>query len=323
MERTPHFGKSMGYYDGTMPEFHQVPWDERLLDDCRQLIRLAVREDLDREHDWTTVSLVPPEARAAADVVARESGVISGMRAAELACREMNLQATWEPQAADGDAVTKGQTLARLQGSARDLLTSERTLLNFLGRLSGIATLTRRFVEAIAGTQARLYDTRKTAPGWRRLEKYAVRCGGGHNHRTGLFDAILIKDNHLALGAQLAGQKRFSPAEAVQAARQCVAELRARGELNREFLIEIELDRLDEFEAVLSAGPDIILLDNMPPQTLREAVERRNRSGAAVELEASGGVRIDTVRSMAETGVERISCGALTHSAVNFDVALD
>jgi nicotinate-nucleotide pyrophosphorylase (carboxylating) len=306
-----------------MPDFQQLSWNEQLVDDCRQLIRLAVREDLDREHDWTTVSLVPPEAAAAASVVAREAGVVAGMRAAELACREMNLQATWQPQVADGDAVAAGQVLATLEGSARDLLTSERTLLNFLGRLSGIATLTRRFVDAIAGTRARLYDTRKTAPGWRRLEKYAVRCGGGHNHRTGLFDAILIKDNHLALGAHLGGQQRFTPAEAVQSAKEFLAQMRARGELDREFLIEIELDRLDELETVLESGPDIVLLDNMPLDDLREAVARRNQSGAAVELEASGGVRLDTVRSIAETGVERISCGALTHSAVNFDVALD
>lgn len=304
-------------------EFNQVSWDERTIDDCRHLIRLAVREDVDRQQDWTTLSLVPREAKAQANVVAREAGVIAGLEAAALVCREMNLQAQWKAQASDGDFVSPGHVVATLAGSARDLLTGERTILNFVGRLSGVASLTRRFVEQIAGTGARLYDTRKTAPGWRRLEKYAVRCGGGHNHRTGLFDAVLIKDNHLALGAQLAAEKRYSPAQAVQVAREFLEELRSRGELQSHMLIEIELDRLDDFEQVLAAGPDIILLDNMPPEVLREAVERRNASSSKAELEASGGVRLDTIRAIAESGVDRISCGALTHSAGNFDVALD
>jgi nicotinate-nucleotide pyrophosphorylase (carboxylating) len=304
-------------------EFTQLTWDDRLIDDCRHLIRLGVREDLEREHDWTTVALVPEEAQASARVVAREKGIIAGLQAAELVCREMNLQANWNAEINDGDMVSPGQTVARLNGSARDLLTAERTILNFLGRLSGIATLTRRFTDAIAGTTARLYDTRKTAPGWRRLEKYAVRCGGGHNHRTGLFDAILIKDNHLALGAGLVERQHYTPAEAVLAAKQFVQELKARGGLQRDLIIEIELDRLDDFDAVLAAGPDIILLDNMPPEVLAEAVFRRKTSGSPTELEASGGVRLETVRRIAESGVERISCGALTHSAVNLDVGLD
>jgi nicotinate-nucleotide pyrophosphorylase (carboxylating) len=304
-------------------EFTQLTWDDRLIDDCRHLIRLGVREDLEREHDWTTVALVPEEAQASARVVAREKGIIAGLLAAELVCWEMNLQATWTAEINDGDMVSPGQTVARLNGSARDLLTAERTILNFLGRLSGIATLTRRFTDAIAGTTARLYDTRKTAPGWRRLEKYAVRCGGGHNHRTGLFDAILIKDNHLALGAGLAERQHYTPAEAVLAAKQFIQEVKARGGLQRDLIIEIELDRLDDLEAVLAAGPDIILLDNMPPEVLAEAVFRRKTAGSPTELEASGGVRLETVRRIAESGVERISCGALTHSAVNFDVGLD
>jgi nicotinate-nucleotide pyrophosphorylase (carboxylating) len=306
-----------------MREFQQHTWEVRTIEDCRQLIRLAVREDLEREHDWTTVSLVPPEATAAASVVARQEGVVVGLRAAELACQEMNLYAAWQPRVNDGDRVTRGKVLATLTGSARDLLTAERTILNFMGRLSGIATLTRQFVDAIAGTQARLYDTRKTAPGWRRLEKYAVRYGGGHNHRAGLYDAILIKDNHLALGAQLNAAQRYSPAQAVTVAQQFVTQMQSRGELKHDVLIEIELDELDELEAVLAAGPDIVLLDNLPPARLREAVARRNAAGSRVELEASGGVRLETVRAIAESGVDRISCGALTHSAVNFDVALD
>lgn len=305
-----------------MPDFYQSTWDEQTIDDCRKLIALAVREDLDRGHDWTTVSLVPPQARAQADVVARQDGVVAGLLAAELVCREMNLAARWDPRASDGQAVTRGRLLATLEGSARDLLTAERTILNFLGRLSGVATLTQRFVRELAGLPARLYDTRKTTPGWRRLEKYAVRCGGGHNHRTGLFDAILIKDNHLALGRQL-GTEKFTPAQAVLHARNFVAQMRHESPVIGEPLIEIELDRLDDFETVLAAGPDIVLLDNMSSEKLREAVARRNAVGSRTELEASGGVRLETVRAIAETGVERISCGALTHSAVNFDVALD
>jgi len=305
-----------------MPDFHQSTWDDQTIDDCRQLIALAVREDLSRWHDWTTVALVPPEAQAAAEVVARQDGTVAGLLAAELVCREMNLAACWEPHASDGERVSAGQVLAELRGSARDLLTAERTILNFLGRLSGVATLTQRFVDELTGLSARLYDTRKTTPGWRRLEKYAVRCGGGHNHRTGLFDAMLIKDNHLALGAQL-GAQRFSPAQAVLHAQGFIRQMQRETPTIGEPLIEIELDRLDEFEAVLAAGPDVVLLDNMPLETLREAVARRNAAGSQTELEASGGVRLETIRAIAGTGVERISCGALTHSAVNFDVALD
>jgi nicotinate-nucleotide pyrophosphorylase (carboxylating) len=305
-----------------MPDFRQSTWDEQTIDDCRQLIALAVREDLDRGHDWTTVALVPSQAKAKAEMVARQEGVVAGLLAAELVCREMNLAAQWHPCASDGQAVSRGQVLATLEGSARDLLTAERTILNFLGRLSGVATLTQRFVRELDGLSARLYDTRKTTPGWRRLEKYAVCCGGGHNHRTGLFDAILIKDNHLALGQQL-GAEKFTPAQAVVHAKKFVERMRRESPNIGDPLIEIELDRLDDFEAVLSAGPDIVLLDNMPQEMLREAVGRRNAAGSKTELEASGGVRLETVRAIAETGVDRISCGALTHSAVNFDVALD
>jgi nicotinate-nucleotide pyrophosphorylase (carboxylating) len=254
--------------------------------------------------------------------VARQEGVVAGLLAAELVCREMNLAARWEPHTQDGQAVTRGHVLATLTGSARDLLTAERTILNFLGRLSGVATLTQRFVRELAGLPARLYDTRKTTPGWRRLEKYAVRCGGGHNHRTGLFDAILIKDNHLALGRQL-GAEKYTPAQAVLHARNFVEQMRKESPSIGEPLIEIELDRLDDFEAVLATGADVVLLDNMPLEMLRAAVARRDAAGSQAELEASGGVRLETVRAIAETGVDRISCGALTHSAINFDVALD
>lgn len=299
-------------------DFQQSLWDTATEDDCRQLIRLAVREDLGRAYDWTTVALVGPETAGQAQVVARRGGVIAGLPAAQLVLAEMDAQVLWQPRIADGAAVTAGTVLATVSGSARSLLTAERPLLNFLGHLSGIATLTRRYVEAVAGTQARLYDTRKTTPGWRRLEKYAVRMGGGHNHRTGLFDAVLIKDNHLALGA-VGGR---SPAEAVAAARDFLARLPA-GEPARDMIVEVEVDTLAQFAEVLAAGPDIVLLDNMSLDDLRSAVARRNAQAPEVELEASGGVNLQTIRGIALTGVDRISVGALTHSATWFDVGLD
>jgi nicotinate-nucleotide pyrophosphorylase (carboxylating) len=240
---------------------------------------------------------------------------------------EMEIAAEFRPLVADGDAAPAGSAIATLAGSARDLLTSERTILNLLGRLSGIATLTSQFVQAIAGTKAHIYDTRKTTPGWRRLEKYAVHCGGGRNHRTGLYDAILIKDNHLALGRNEQASAAFTPAEAVRRAKAFLAQQLAgevpRGAPDPDMLVEIEVDSLDQLRAVLPERPDLVLLDNMPPQMLQEAVRIRNESGYASELEASGGISLATVRAVAASGVERISSGALTHSAVCLDVALD
>jgi nicotinate-nucleotide pyrophosphorylase (carboxylating) len=189
-------------------------------------------------------------------------------------------------------------------------------LLNLVGRLSGVATLTRRFVDAVQGTPARIYDTRKTTPGWRRLEKYAVKCGGGCTHRTGLFDAVLIKDNHLAW-------MQLRPGDAVRRAREFLrATLRDPAQAET-MLLEVEVDTLEQLEDALPAGPDIVLLDNMSLEQLRAAVARRNAVDPGIELEASGGVNLRTVRGIAETGVERISVGALTHSAVSLDVALD
>ena len=199
-------------------EFAQIEWDALVEDECRRLVRSAVLEDLGRELDWTTVSLVPMEKIGRADIVARQAGVIAGIPAAKIVIDEMDRRIQIAPQVAEGQKVEAGAVIAKLEGPARSLLTVERPMLNFLGRLAGIATQTRQFVEAIAGTKARLYDTRKTTPGWRRLEKYAVRQGGGHNHRTGLFDAVLIKDNHVALGAALEGQASGSPAELVRRA---------------------------------------------------------------------------------------------------------
>ena len=178
-------------------DFAQVTWNDQLEDDCRQIIRLAVREDLNRHCDWTTVSLVPADVHGRADIVARQQGVITGLRVAELVVDEMQTNVSITLHQNDGDSVLPGARVARLDGSARDMLTSERILLNFIGRMSGIASLTQQYVQRIEGSGARIYDTRKTTPGWRRLEKYAVRSGGGMNHRTGLYAAVLIKDNHL------------------------------------------------------------------------------------------------------------------------------
>jgi nicotinate-nucleotide pyrophosphorylase (carboxylating) len=295
-------------------DFAQVEWDRQTEDDCRQLVRLAVREDLSREQDLTTLSLVPQEARGAAVIVARKPGLAAGLAAARTALDEMQADLTWTPNLRDGDPLENGTELARLQGSVRDLLTCERTILNFLGRLCGVATLTRQYVSAVAGTKARIYDTRKTTPGWRRLEKYAVRLGGGTNHRTGLFDAVLIKDNHLA-------QAGLNPREAVEQARRF---LLSAGYADTALpIVEIEVDTLDQFQLVLPARPDIVLLDNMSLEQLREAVALRDRVAPQVELEASGGIQLSTIRGVAETGVERISVGALTHSATNLDLGLD
>lgn len=299
-------------------DFHQLEWDATIEDDLRQLIRLAAREDLQRQQDWTTVALVDAKQKGRAAIVAREAGVIAGMRVLPVLVDEMQADISFDPKADDGGQVDRGTVLAELTGSARDLLTCERPLLNFIGRLSGIATLTRRFVDAVAGTKARIYDTRKTTPGWRRLEKYAVRCGGGCNHRSGLFDAILIKDNHLAL----ASGECLSPADAVRRARRFLDAAVSEG-LAATMPIEIEIDSVDQLADVLAAGPDIVLLDNMPTDELRAAVALRDAQAPSVELEASGGVRLATVREIAVAGADRISAGNLTHSACALDIALD
>ena len=300
-------------------DFRQIEWNAEVEDDCRQVVRLAVREDLGRSLDWTTVGLVPTDTQGSASVAVRERGVIAGLRAAECAIDEVNAGLTWTAACEDGDTVKPGQHVATIGGSARGLLTAERIILNLIGRLSGVATLASHFVSAVEGTAARIYDTRKTTPGWRRLEKYAARCGGAHNHRTGLFDAVLIKDNHLAFGGQ---SHTFSPAEAVGHCRDLLidqlGEERARG-----MIVEIEVDSLAQLDAVLPAEPDIILLDNMSPAELRIAVAARDQAAPQVRLEASGGVSLETVGDIARTGVDRISVGALTHSAVSLDVGLD
>lgn len=303
-------------------DFQQVAWDAALEDDCRQIVRLAIREDLDRLFDWTTLALVPTGSVAQAAIVSRKPGVACGLKAAELAISEMDVTIQLDAAAQDGDAIVAGQTLATLSGPARSLLTAERILLNLIGRLSGIATLAKTYVDAIKGTGAAIYDTRKTTPGWRRLEKYAARCGGARNHRTGLFDAILIKDNHLALAAQAQGTGHMTAAEAVRRARDFVDSMKAGGR-GIPLIIEVEVDTFQQLHEVLPEQPDIVLLDNMSLDELRHAVELRGSMAPAVQLEASGGVNLSTVGDIARTGVERISVGALTHSASSLDVGLD
>ncbi len=277
---------------------------------CRRLAELALEEDLDAVGDVTSAILLPTDRKGMAYLVARREGVLAGLPAAALTFALVDSSLVFETLRPDGSPLRPGERLAAVSGCARSILAAERTALNFVQRLSGIATLTRRHVDAVAGLPCRVLDTRKTTPGWRLLEKYAVRQGGGHNHRLGLYDGVLIKDNHLAA----LGDCADPIAEAIRLARQKVA-----GALP----LEIEVDTLEQLESALKARPDIVLLDNMPPSELRRAVSRRNEIAPAVLLEASGGVTLDTLRALAETGVDRISVGALTHSAIALDIALD
>lgn len=282
---------------------------------CHILIDLALAEDLGAAGDVTGQALVPPEAEGQAILVARSPGVLAGLEAARLVFEAVDADLAFEPVKHDADALEQGSVVARIRGPLQALLAAERTALNFVQRLSGVATLTRRYVDAVAGLRVRILDTRKTTPGWRLLEKYAVRCGGGDNHRTGLYDMILIKDNHLA-GLRLP-DARTEVAEALARARGF------REELGAELPLEIEVDSLEQLDAALACRADIVLLDNMSPATMREAVRRRDSVAPGVLLEASGGINLQTVRAVAESGVDRISVGALTHSAPALDLALD
>ena len=300
-------------------EFHQIQWGERLEDDIRQLVRLAIREDLDGRYDWTTVALVSDSSTASASLVAREAGVVAGLVALPTVLDEVeSTQIEWTPNTQDGASVRAHETLGTLRGPTRELLTLERQMLNLVGHLSGIATLTSQFVQHTDGTPAQIYDTRKTQLGYRKLEKYAVNCGGGRNHRTGLFDAILIKDNHLA---HCRDETSRSAGQAVRAAREFVTQNLP--ELAAEMIIEVEVDNLEQLRDVLTETPDIVLLDNMSTAQLAKAVQIRDALASTVELEASGGIDLLTIRSISETGVDRVSVGALTHSSPCFDVGLD
>ncbi|MBU2116003.1 MAG: carboxylating nicotinate-nucleotide diphosphorylase [Alphaproteobacteria bacterium] len=272
------------------------------------VVRAALAEDLGRAGDVTARACIPEGARMRAVFAARKAGVLAGIDCVRLAVLAMDPKASVDLKLSDGDAFEAGAVLAEVEADARAFLAAERTALNLLGRLCGIATLTRAYVEAVAGTKARIADTRKTTPGLRALEKHAVLCGGGVNHRFGLDDAILIKDNHVALCGGEA-------AEAVRRARAAAGHL---------MKVEVEVDRLDQLRAVLGLsagqGPDVVMLDNFSLDDLRTAVAE---TAGRVVLEASGGVTLGTVRAIAETGVDVISVGALTHSAAALDVGLD
>ncbi len=304
-----------------MNEFDQInASDERLQDELRKLVQFAIWEDLQDGVDLTTLALVPEGISGRAQIVARQPGTACGIELIETMIRESESSLCCKSLVADGETFSKMQTLCELSGTVRDLLSLERTILNFLGRLCGIATLTQRFVNELNGCKARVYDTRKTTPGWRYLEKYAVHCGGGRNHRLGLYDAVLIKDNHLAFELDADGQ-RLSPSAAVQKARSFLAAWPERRKTNT--IIEIEVDNLQQLADALTASPDIVLLDNMSLDDLKQAVQMRDAKAASVQLEASGGVSLVTIRNIAMTGVDRISVGALTHSATNLDLGLD
>lgn len=277
---------------------------------CGRLVELALAEDLGTTGDRTSLSTIPEDKTATAAFVARTHGVVAGLPAAALVCAAFP-GLTFTPELADGSGVIKGTRLAVVAGPLRAVLAAERTALNFLQRLSGVATLTRRFVELVAGTKAKVLDTRKTTPGWRLLEKYAVRCGGGTNHRVGLYDAVLIKDNHIAgLGDPTTAVRR-----AVELARTYPG--------NAGLPVEVEVDSLDQLRQVLAVKPEIVLLDNMTADELRACVALRDEHAPGVQLEASGGVNMTTIRGIAETGVDRISVGAITHSAMALDIGLD
>jgi nicotinate-nucleotide pyrophosphorylase (carboxylating) len=274
--------------------------------EIRRAVKLALAEDIGGG-DATTLATVPETAAAQAVLRAREPLVVAGLAFAEAAFTELSTAVKTEPLVKDGRPVQENEILLKISGPARALLSAERVALNFVQRLSGIATLTAQFVEAVKGTHAQILDTRKTTPGWRRFEKYAVACGGGHNHRLGLDDMVLIKDNHLAA---LRGEKPNAIAAAVQRAREKFPKLK----------IEVEADTLEQVEQAADAWADIILLDNMNPIQLRLAVQKVK---GRMKTEASGGVKLANVQAIAKTGVDFISVGALTHSARAVDLGLD
>lgn len=269
---------------------------------AREIVARALAEDVG-PGDITTLAIVGEDARCAAEIVVREEGVIAGLGVAGMTFEALDPEVSFEPSAADGDRVGAKAVVARVAGRARAILGGERVALNFLQRMSGIATLTARYAAAVKGTKARILDTRKTAPGLRMLEKYAVRMGGGMNHRMGLFDGVLIKDNHIRAAGGVA--------EAVARARKAGHHL---------VKVEVEAQSPAQVEAALSAGADVIMLDNLGLEEVRRAVKL---IGGRAETEVSGGVTLESVRELAECGVDYVSVGALTHSAAALDIALE
>jgi nicotinate-nucleotide pyrophosphorylase (carboxylating) len=291
-----------------------IPLDRlriRALESLQPLLTLALDEDIG-PGDLTSDVLIDTEAVARGELLSRAEGIAAGLLFVAPMLNRVDGRLRFEPHVEDGTPIHRDQVLGRIVGPVRPLLTIERTLLNFVQALSGVATYTRKFVDAVASSGAVILDTRKTTPGWRYLEKYAVRMGGGVNHRTGLHDGVLIKDNHLAVRA---------PNHVGETIAGLVREARQR--ISREIPIHVEVEQIDYLEEILLSKPDVVLLDNMKPPMIREAVVRRDRlfgdDGPA--LEASGGVTLANVREVAETGVDRISIGALTHSAPILDIS--
>ncbi|WP_343564610.1 carboxylating nicotinate-nucleotide diphosphorylase [Kiloniella sp. b19] len=280
---------------------HRPQLNRFLVEDA---VRSALKEDLGMAGDLTTEAIIPRDAKLEATVIARKDGCLAGQDFVLTAMAMMDSSVTAEVLVTDGSKCTAGEELTRLSGPARSILSAERVGLNFMGRLSGIATTTQQIIDAVGNLPVRVTCTRKTTPGLRAFEKYAVRCGGGHNHRFGLFDAVMIKDNHVAAVGGKIG-------DAIKAAREAVGHL---------VKIELEVDTLEQLEQALPFGPDVVLLDNMTPETLKEAV--RLVKGRAI-TEASGSITPQTARAYAESGVDVLSLGWLTHSAPNFDVGLD
>jgi nicotinate-nucleotide pyrophosphorylase (carboxylating) len=281
--------------------------DEQTVSDTRQLISMALVEDLDEYGDVTSQSLVDAEEQAHAEIIAREACCLAGLNVARMVFQAVDKSICWAPKCADGVCVVAGTPCVELSGPLRAILTAERTALNFLQRLSGIATVTRAFVQQAGNTRTRILDTRKTTPGWRRLEKYAVTCGGGTNHRMGLFDMIMIKDNHRNNWVR---RGRGGLGDAVRTARTRFPE----------HPVEIEVESIEDLRSVLDAQPDWILLDNMSTDDMRACVEA---CAGRCKLEASGGITLDTIAEVAKTGVDAVSLGCLTHSARAVDLSLE
>jgi len=279
---------------------------------ARTLTKMSLQEDLRDVGDLTSLSTIPTDLHATVNIVSRQSGVVCGLTILPIVFLELDASVVVKYHKQDGDAVARQTQIASISGPVRTLLTGERTVLNFMTLFSGIASRTAEFVTEVQHTKAVILDTRKTFPGYRLLQKYAVRCGGGTNHRMGLYDGILIKDNHIAArgdstcAAAVADARRYAKAHHVNPK------------------IEIEVDSLDQLRNALQESPEIVLLDNMSPETMRQAVAIRNASHSpSTLLEASGGVTLQTVRAIAESGVDRISIGSLTHSSPALDIGFD
>ncbi|HGJ63904.1 TPA: carboxylating nicotinate-nucleotide diphosphorylase [bacterium] len=266
------------------------------------LIDLALREDIGTG-DITSESTIPENVMAKAIILSKDEGIIAGLDIAGEVFHKIDPNIDYKKLISDGDMITKKQEIAIVEGKARSLLTAERTVLNFIQRLSGVATITSRYAKAVSGYKAKIVDTRKTTPGWRALEKYAVRIGGGGNHRFGLYDAVLIKDNHIAVAGSIT--------EAIA---------RAKKQIPHTIKIEVETENLDQVQESIQAKADIIMLDNMTIDMMSKAVKLID--GKAI-VEASGGIKLENVASVAETGVDLISIGAITHSAISLDISMD